>query len=165
MTLVVGNETYDRWVLEPDEDLDAEFDAARQELFVAQASEDSKKIEKAQAKFDGARRERIENGNKVMVTFRPLTARDKAEMEDTVRIGDDDGRTVRPGEMKMLSVKRAVQKWTGAPVAWSDAIAERLHADVYEDIYGWVSSSVAPPRQDVFGHPILRQPMNRAERR
>lgn len=164
MPLVVGSETYERWILEPDEELDGEFEAAQQEFFIAQASEDTKKIEKAQEKYDEARRLRLEEGKKVVITYRPLTARDQAEMEDTVRVGDEDGRSVRPGEMKMLSVKRAVQKWTGSP-PWSDAVCERLFAGVYTDIYGWVSFSVEPPKQDEFGDPILRQPMSRAERR
>lgn len=163
MALIVGNDTYDRWILEPDDELDAEVEFAQIEAFQAEESEDAKRISKAAEALKKARLARIEEGKKVTVTFKPLRARDKAELEDSVRIGDDDGRQVRPGEMRMLSVKRAVVKWDASP-PWTEAIADNLHPDAFESIYGWISFGVVPPEQDEFGDPIQRQ-LNRAERR
>lgn len=127
MALTVGTQTYDRFILDPEDE------------------------------------------SRYVVTYRPLRARDKAELEDTIRMqmGEEDVE-LRPGTMRRLTILRSVVKITdpnGSPVAVSDAWIDDLHGDVYEALYAWVSWGTHPPEQDQeTGLPLEVKP-NREQRR
>lgn len=85
------------------------------------------------------------SGDKATVTLRALNAADYAVLQDTLRMEARDIEGVEEvtpqmllGTMKMLTVKRAVVKWS-LPIPATPQTIESLHPAVFEQIYQHVS--------------------------
>lgn len=163
MAVLVGNETYTRFVFDPEEG----------EMKFVVSNEGEEKIVsgdelEAAIEPEGAKIERLvivpnEDARKIMVTFRPLRAYDKHAIQDlTTDVGAS-----QMGQSRRLLIRRAVQKWD-YDTPWTESILDQLDSGLEEQIYGWVSWGVAPLEQDPeTGQPIpLEEPtLNRKQKR
>lgn len=163
MAVLVGNETYTRFVFDPEE--------GEMKFVVSNEGEekivDSEGLEAA-IEPEGAKIERLvivpnEGARKIMVTFRPLRSYDKHAIQDlTTDVGQS-----QMGQSRRLLIKRAVQKWD-YDTPWTESILDQLDSGIEEQIYGWISWGIAPLEQDPeTGQPIPLEEAkpNRKQRR
>lgn len=153
MAIIVSTETYDRFIVDP-EDIEAYFTFEGEEVSTDRAAElaveiterikkgdvDTEKLETHQRIKEGAKR--------IIVTFRPLRAVDRTIIENTAQMayGDASGQAL-PGTMRRLAVKRGVVKWDFKP-AFSEAVLDNLNSGVFEQLYAWLSWDSEPLEQD-----------------
>jgi hypothetical protein len=140
MAVLVGNETYKRFVFDPEDGevlwiVDGEN--LTSEEFAARVAEDS------DTRPQGAFVKPNPDARKIWVTFRPLRAGDKYAIQDlTAENGE-----VAAGTGRRMLIKRAVVKWD-YDVAWSEAVLDQLDDAIEVQIYGWISWGSEPPEQD-----------------
>lgn len=163
MAIIVDNETYDRFVYDPD-DVEAVFKVDGKTVEVEQVA---KLVEKG-GKVELSQRIK-EDANPIKVTFKKLRAVDKTAIEDTVQMeyGVGSGQ-VAPGSMRRLAIKRGVVKWS-YEVSWSENVMDNLDPQIFEQLYGWLCWGSEPPRQDEETGLMVpldeEPPSNRAQRR
>jgi hypothetical protein len=165
MAVLVSNDTYSRFVFDPEEGetrFGVDFEGKEEVVTVEELEESLKR--------EGATLTRMfvipkEDARKINVTFRPLRSFDKHAIQD---LTSDDG-SAALGSSRRLLIKRAVVRWD-YDVPWSEAILDQLDAGIEEQIYGWISWGIEPPEQDPeTGQrvlPLEEEPTpNRKERR
>jgi hypothetical protein len=162
LTVIVGNETYVRTVFDS-EDITPIYTVDGKEVEVDQISdlvEKGGKLELSQVIDEEAQR--------IKVTFRPLRAIDKTQIENTIQMEyGSDTAAMAPGSMRRLAIKRAVVKWDYT-TPWTDNVLDNLDSAIFEQLYAWVSWGSEPLAQsEETGLPIpLEEPvLNRAQRR
>lgn len=92
------------------------------------------------------------NGEKGTVTLRRLNAGDQAAIQDTLRmsLSEEADASMALGTMRMLTVQRALIKWSWeGPQPSPEAIAQ-LEPEVFEQIYAYVEIG-SPPTESTPG--------------
>jgi hypothetical protein len=140
MAVLVGNETYTRFVFDPEDGevvwLVKGEHMTSEEFAVASAAD-------AELRPEGAFVKPNPDARKIWVTFRPLRAADKYAIQDlTAENGE-----IAAGSGRRMLIKRAVVKWD-YDVAWSEAVLDQLDDAVEVQIYGWISWGTEPPEQN-----------------
>ena len=140
MAVLVGNDTYKRWVIDPEE--------GEIVFVVAGKSMTPEEYVEAREKDPELVLEDLtiapnEDARKIMVTFRPLRAGDKYAIQD---LSNDTGQ-VAAGSGRRQQIKRAVVGWD-FDVPWSEAVLDNLDVSVEAQIFAWISWGVEPPEQD-----------------
>lgn len=167
MAIIVGAETYKRFVVDKD-DLDIVFLVDGKEVSEEKLEELGLAAEKDGQKIEVDFEQRIKEGAKrIWVTFRPLRSRDKIEIENTIQMEyGGDTAALRPGDMRRLAIKRAVISWDYEDAAWSDNALDNLDAAVFESLYSWVSWGGEPAQQsEETGLPLSPAELKEAEKK
>jgi len=149
MAVLVGNETYKRFVFDP-EDGEARFVVKGETLDTEQfaAAVEADKDTEIERMFIMPK----EGARKIWITFRPLRAADKHAIQD---LTNESTGGVAPGSGRRLLIKRAVVSWD-YDVPWSESILDQLDSALEDQIYGWISWGIEPLAQDPeTGQPIL----------
>lgn len=166
MAVIVSNDTYERWVIDPDEG-EKQFLVDGVAVTVEDLEEALKTREDGtEPSLDGIILIPNEDARRIRVTYRPLRSFDKHAMQDMVSVSEIGGR-VAQGAGRRLQLKRAVVKWD-YDVPWSENVLDNLDPALEEQIYQWVSWGIEPVEQnEETGQPIpLPEPTpNRKERR
>lgn len=98
------------------------------------------------------------DGEEWQVTFRHLTAGDRAELQDLARmqIGGDEEDTgsvgVRMGRAQIITLDKAIVSWT-LPLSKTRDTLAALQADIFDQMFGYIAWGEEPPAQETWEDP------------
>lgn len=153
------SETYERFVFDPEDIGDPYYLIGRKrvELIdvdeVIAASEAGKKIEITRDIKKGAQ--------KIIVTYRVLTAWDVSELTDQAAKRNNGEENPGLGAARIDAVRKAVVGWSlEEEVPWNDELLHEIDDTLLDQIYFWVRKHGLPEEQnEVSGLPLDKEPI------
>lgn len=106
------------------------------------------------------------SGAEATVTFRPLNAGDRAELNEIRLLSNEDGSgsgKLEPGRMQILAVARAVVSWTIPGPGPSEESIQQLDPRVFDELYKNVSFGNPPAEEAKPESPLHVAGERRAE--